>query len=178
MDKTRQFEAMMLAHLDAAYNLARWLLRDEQNAQDVVQDAYLRGFKYFDSFRGSDARPWILGIVRNACFSWLEKNRQADRALAFDEERDIDIVDGHSPVARSPEESLIRKLEQARIDQAIDGLPPAFREVIILREMEEMSYEQISQVAGIPVGTVMSRLARARALLRRALVESDGKEQE
>lgn len=178
-EKTRSFEAMMLAHLDSAYNLARWLLRDEQNAQDVVQDAYLRGFKYFESFRGGDARPWILGIVRNACFSWLEKNRRADEVLIFDEERDIAIVDARWPAETdSPEQSLLRKVEKARIDQAIAGLAPAFREVIILREMEEMSYEQISQVAGIPVGTVMSRLARARALLRRALVESDGKEQE
>jgi len=178
IDKTRSFEAMMLAYLDSAYNLARWLLRDEQNAQDVVQEAYLRAFQYFDSFHGGDARPWILGIVRNACFSWLARNRQADQALVFDEERDIGISDAKSPVAAgSPEQSLMRKLEKARIDQAIGSLSPAFREVIILREMEDLSYEQIAQVAGIPVGTVMSRLARARALLRRALAEPDEEKQ-
>ena len=173
-DKTRRFEAAALPHLDAAYNLARWLLRDEQSARDVVQEACLRAFRYFDGFRGGDARPWLLGIVRNTCFTWLQASgREADH-LEFDEERDSgQTLPGFGGAGGTPESLLLEKLEAGRINGAIGKLPPVFREVLILREMEDMSYEEIAQVAGIPVGTVMSRLARARGLLRTALGRPD-----
>lgn len=167
-DRTRRFEAAVLPHLDAAYNLARWLLRDEQSAQDVVQESYLRAFKFFDGFRGGDARPWLLGIVRNACFTWLGQSGRDQ--VEFDEERDTGSLDPSlETAAGNPERLLERKLERAQVNAAIATLPPMFREVLILRELEELSYDEIAQVAGIPVGTVMSRLSRARAMLRAAL---------
>lgn len=169
-DRTRQFEAAALPHLDAAYNLARWLLRDDHNAQDVVQEAYLRAFRFFDGFRGADARPWLLGIVRNTCYTWLKSKGQVGEQVEFDEERDSDPNGSTlSQAGADPEHLLLRKLEKERIDEAIKGLPPAFREVVVLRELEGLSYEEIAQVAAIPLGTVMSRLARARAMLRTAL---------
>ena len=169
-DRTKRFEAAALPHLDAAYNLARWLLRDDQNARDVVQEAYLRAFRFFDGFNGGDARPWLLRIVRNASYTWLHDSGRDVDAVEFDEER-------HSPVGvcdvaqdrDNPEQLLLQKIETSRIDAAIERLPLVFREVLILREMDEMSYEQIARVVAVPVGTVMSRLARARALLRAAL---------
>lgn len=173
-DRTRRFEAAVLPHLDAAYNLARWLLRDEQSAQDVVQDAYLRAFRFFDGFRGGDARPWLLGIVRNACFTWLGQSGRDP--VEFDEERDNGALDARDELAANdPLHLLARKLERAQVNAAIATLPPLFRETLILRELEELSYDEIAQVAGIPLGTVMSRLSRARALLRAALT-STGKE--
>ena len=175
-ERTR-FEAVTLPHLNAAFNLARWLLRDERDAEDVVQEAYLRAFKYFASFRGGEARPWLLGIVRNVCFSWFEDRNQADRQVEFDDERDSGAEASLRDCAESsPERLVIQKLENARVDAAIDALPPVFREVIVLRELEDLSYEEISQVAGIPLGTVMSRLSRARALLRLSLAAPDDKE--
>lgn len=173
-DRTRRFEAAMLPHLNAAYNLARWLLRDDQHAQDVVQESYLRGLRFFDSFRGEDARPWLLGIVRNTCYTLLHNDVRAGEQVEFDEERDSGAQDSTlHRVDDNPEGLLLQKLEKARIDKAIEELPPVFREVIVLRELEELSYEEISQVAAIPLGTVMSRLARARAMLRAALKLAD-----
>ena len=167
-DRTQRFEAAVLPHLDAAYNLARWLLRDEQSAQDVVQEAYLRAFRFFDGFRGGDARPWLLSIVRNSCFTWL-RERGRDH-LEFDEERDSDQLDPALLEADDgPERLLERKLERAQVNLAIATLPPLFREVLVLREIEALSYEEIAQVVGIPTGTVMSRLSRARSMLRAAL---------
>ena len=169
-DKTKRFEAAALPHLNAAFNLARWLLRDEQSARDVVQEAYLRAFRFFDGFRGGDARPWLLGIVRNACYTWLRDSGCEAEHVEFDEERDSGANEpGFAGAGDDPEQVLLHKLESARINAAIEELPPVFREVLILRELEEMSYEEISQVAAIPVGTVMSRLARARERLRAAL---------
>lgn len=171
-DRTRRFEAAVLPHLDAAYNLARWLLRDEQSAQDVVQEAYLRAFRFFDGFRGGDARPWLLGIVRNTCFTWLGQSGRDH--VEFDEERDSGALDaGIEAAANDPLRLLERKFERAQVNAAIATLPPLFREVLILREIEELSYDEIAQVAGIPVGTVMSRLSRARAMLRVALTQPD-----
>lgn len=167
---TQPFEAAVLPHLDAAYNLARWLLRDPHAAQDVVQDAFLRAFRYFDSFRGGDARPWLLRIVRNACFTRLAEQSGQAQAVALDEDgTGIEMADP-APDA-DPAAALDHKRMQVRIDAAIRSLAPAFREVIVLREIEGISYEEIAQVAAIPVGTVMSRLSRARALLRSALAE-------
>ena len=169
-DRTRLFEAAALPHLDAAYNLARWLLRDEHNAQDVVQEAYLRGFRFFDSFRGGDARPWLLGIVRNTCYTWLRNSGQAAEHVEFDEERDSG---GNDSTQNNPEAFLLQKNERARLDKAIGELAPVFREVVVLRELEELSYAEIAEVAAIPLGTVMSRLARARAMLKSALNRGD-----
>ena len=173
-DRTDRFEAATLPHLDAAYNLARWLLRDDHHAQDAVQEAYLRGLRFFDGFRGGDARPWLLGIVRNTCFTWLSDSRRAGEQVEFDEERDSGADDSSlNRTEDNPEALLIRKLEKARIDKAIEELPPQFREVIVLRELEQFSYAEIAEVAVIPLGTVMSRLARARAMLRTALGRAD-----
>ena len=164
----------MLPHLGAAYNIARWLLRDDHIAQDVVQDAYLRALKYFDNFRGEEARPWLLSIVRNTCFTWLKDHGRAGEQVEFDEERDSEVNDlSLQRSVDNPEQLLIQKMESVKINRAITGLPPIYREVIVLRELEEMSYEEIALVASVPIGTVMSRLARARAMLRSALKQSD-----
>lgn len=173
MDRTRRFEAAALPYLDSAFNLARWLLRDENNAQDVVQEAYLRAFRFFDGFRGGDARPWLMGIVRNTCFTWMRENGRRAELVVFDEE--IEASFSYEPsidqVDQNPETLLLRKLESSRVNAAIEQLPPMFRETLVLRELEDMSYEEIAQIAGIPLGTVMSRLARARRLLRASLTE-------
>ena len=157
---------MVLPHLDAAYNLARWLTRREHDAQDIVQEAYLRAFKAFDQFHGTsgDARCWILTIVRNTCFTWMARNRTAEAAVSFD----ADAHDRGSDTA-SPDLLMQRSDDQAMVRSAIEALPVEFREVIILREFENLSYQQIAAVADVPVGTVMSRLARARERLSRAL---------
>jgi len=153
----------VIAHLDAAYNLARWLARDERDAEDVVQEACLRAFRFLDSFRGGNARAWFLAIVRNTYFTWLEKNRSRGLQVPFDEEMMADTPDG---VAHDGVERLLQQQDSKRlVDRALEGLPPEFREVIVLRELEDMSYKEIAQVAAIPIGTVMSRLARARKLL-------------
>lgn len=172
-DRARQFEAIALPHLDAAYNLARWLLRNEQAADDVVQEAFFRALRYFGSFHGDNAKPWLLGIVRNTCFTWLQDNRGAEQMLEFDEDRDSaeqDLAPARS--TDNPEQLLSQKQDGAALNAAIESLPAAFREVLILRELEELSYDEIARIAGIPAGTVMSRLSRARALLRAALVKA------
>jgi RNA polymerase sigma factor (sigma-70 family) len=164
--RTGRFEAATLPHLNAAYNLARWLLRDGDKAEDVVQEAYLKAFRYFDSCHDEDAKPWVLGIVRNCCFTWLKQQRQLGTHVEFDDEWDSHVESDESGDApRSPEQVLMRKQDIERIDQAIEELPAVFREVLILREMEELSYEQIARAIDIPIGTVMSRLSRARAML-------------
>lgn len=169
-DRKKRFEAAALPHLDAAYNLARWLLRDDQNARDVVQEAYLRAFRFFDGFNGDDARPWLLRIVRNASYSWLHDSGRYTHSVEFDEERHSqEQVSDVAQDRDNPEYLLLQKIETGRVDAVIEKLPLAFREVLILREMDEMSYEQIARIVAIPVGTVMSRLARARALLRATL---------
>jgi RNA polymerase sigma-70 factor (ECF subfamily) len=171
-DRSKRFSAIALPHLDSVYNLARWLLRDDHSAHDAVQEAYMRGLRYFDSFHGGDARPWLLGIVRNCCYTLLKDRGRLGEQIEFDEERDSDADDSCLRTASdSPEQLLIRKRDKERVDRAIEGLPIIFREVIILRELEELSYEQIAAAAAIPLGTVMSRLARARAMLRTALSE-------
>ena len=170
-DRTRHFEAVALPHLPAAYNLARWLLRDERQAEDAVQEACLRAFRFIDDLRGEDARPWLLGVVRNACYDVMRQQRHLADQVEFDELRDSGHEGLGSTDAASGDPAAIweQRDRGRRIDAAIEALAPAFREVIVLREMEELSYEQIARVAGIPVGTVMSRLSRARALLRDAL---------
>jgi RNA polymerase sigma-70 factor (ECF subfamily) len=156
-----RFEQAVMPHLHAAYNLARWLLRDHHDAEDAVQDAYLRAFRFFDSFEGVDARAWLLAIVRNRCRSVLgQSSRRADVA-EFDER--VHIADESAP---DPESDALRNAEIVSLRTCIDYLPTEYREVVVLRELEQMSYKEIAVAAAVPVGTVMSRLARARIRLR------------
>ena len=162
-DHTR-FEELVLPHLNAAYNLARWLARDANDAEDVVQDACLRALKYVGSLHGDDARAWFLTIVRHAFYDWCKHNRPAE--IAWDDGTAIDsAVD---PAAIDPEQTLLRIAESKALADAIAALPLGYREVLVLRELEELSYKEIARVADIPIGTVMSRLARARGLLQRS----------
>jgi RNA polymerase sigma-70 factor (ECF subfamily) len=165
------FEALMLPHLDAAHNLAKWLLRNEQDAQDVVQEAYLRAFKSFGGFHGSNGRAWLLTIVRNTAYTLLKKNRAVDLTTTFDEEMHVTEHESASPAVileHAEDAGLIRK--------AMDELPAEFRDVLVLRHQEGFSYKEIAEIAQLAPGTVMSRLARARAKLREYLVAGIGKE--
>ena len=166
-DDLHRFEALVLPHLDAAYNLARWLTRDPDDARDAVQEATLRAFRFFTSYKGGDARPWFLTIVRNAVSSWRERERRADVIpfSALDQEDEEPFVEALASPVEDPEALLQRLEEEAVIDRLLDRLPPEFREVLVLRELEGLSYKEIAEVARIPIGTVMSRLARARQLL-------------
>ena len=158
------FEQAVLPHLDAAYNLARWLTRNEQDAEDVVQEAYLRALRFFAGFRGGDARAWLLRIVRNTCYTWLHVNRPLQDATEYDE--------NHFPPdsrAPNPEELVLQSDSGTLMRKALEKLPPSFREVLILRELEGMSYKEIADITGMPTGTVMSSLSRARGRLRQAL---------
>ena len=158
------FEALMLPHLDAAYNLAKWLLRNKQDAQDVVQETFLRAFKSFSGFHGSNGRAWLLTIVRNTSYTLLKKNRVTDLTTAFDEEIH---ASGHESV--SPATILEHSEDAKLIKEAMDELPAEFREIVVLRHQEGLSYKEIADIMQIPPGTVMSRLARARAKLKEYL---------
>ena len=164
-----RFEHLVLPHLDAAYNLARWLLREPSACEDAVQEAYLRAYQSFSQFRGEDARAWLLTIVRNTCFTWLQQNRRHGAAASFDE-------DLHDPVVtqNNPETILLRRADVEQVRQAIAQLPLALREIIVLREIEGMAYKQIADVVGVPIGTVMSRLSRAREKLAVTLAAYEG----
>jgi len=165
------FEEVMLPHLDAAHNLARWLLRNEQDAQDVVQEAFLRAFKSFGGFHGSNGRAWLLTIVRNTSYTLLKKNRAIDLTTTFDEEIHATGHDSASPAA------ILEHAEDAElIRNAMDQLPTEFREILALRHQEGLSYKEIADIAQIPPGTVMSRLARARAKLKEYLAARIGKD--
>ena len=148
----------MLPHVDAAYNLARWLTRNDHDAEDVLQDAMLRAYRFFGGLRG-EARPWLLAIVRNACWTWLRANRPAELAASDEPEADIP----------GPEAILARELDRRVVNEAIAALPVPYREALVLRELEELSYKEIARIADVPIGTVMSRLSRARRLLAEAL---------
>jgi len=165
------FEETMLPHLDAAHNLARWLLRNEQDAQDVVQEAYLRAFKSFSGFHGSNGRAWLLTIVRNTSYTLLKKNRAVDLSTTFDEEIHASDHESASPAA------ILEHAEDAElIRNAMDQLPTEFREILALRHQEGLSYKEIGDIAQLAPGTVMSRLARARAKLKEYLAAQIGKE--
>lgn len=163
-EKLARFEAMILPHLDAAHNLAQWLTRNDDDAQDMVQEAYLRAFKFFDAFRGADSRAWLLTIVRNVCYTWLQQNRARETTTLFDEELHSGDSDSSNPATLA-----LQSADHELIRCALDQLPMEFREVVVLRELEGCSYKEIAEIAKIPTGTVMSRLARARARLKRLL---------
>lgn len=171
MNRRVEFEDRVLPHLDAAYNLARWLLGSGQNAEDAVQEAALRAFRYFDSLKEDDARPWFLGIARNVCFTMLERKRQLPISEPLDEGTLDTVADSTSA---GPEGLAQLARTQQRVDSALRALAPAHREVIILREFEEFEYTQIAAIVGVPVGTVMSRLSRARERLRELLGSQRG----
>jgi RNA polymerase sigma factor (sigma-70 family) len=158
------FEQAVLPHIGAAYNLARWLTRNDQDAQDAVQEAYLRAFRFFPGFRGGDARAWLMKIVRNACYTWLHSNRPLQDATEFDE--NLFPPDSRAP---NPEEVVLQNDRGTLLRKALEELPPNFRAVLILRELEGMSYREIADITGMPAGTVMSSLSRARGRLRQAL---------
>ncbi len=156
-----EFERQVLPHLDAAYNLARFLMRNDRDAEDIVQEAALRAFRFFDSFRGENSRAWFLSIVRNTAFTALKRNRMDDQTVEFDEE----LHGGQIPTL-DPGIALDRAQDQQTVRAAIEQLPAEFREALTLRELEGMSYKEIADVAGVPIGTIMSRLARARRQLQ------------
>jgi RNA polymerase sigma-70 factor (ECF subfamily) len=164
-EKLAQFEQSIMPHLDAAYNLARWLTRNDPDAQDVVQDAYLRAFKFFGGFRGGNSRSWLLRIVRNAFYDWLKQNRCEEVVTPFDEK-----LHDTPEEKESPDALLLAKADHEMLLQAIAALPVEFREILVLREMERFSYKEIADVTGVPIGTVMSRLARGREHLRNLLL--------
>ena len=163
-----EFERQLLPHLDAAYNLARFLMRNDQDAEDVVQEAALRAFRFFDSFRGENSRAWFLSIVRNTAFTALKRNRMDEETVVFDEE----LHGGQIPPLGAGL-ALDRAQDRQAVRAAIEQLPPEFREAITLRELEGMSYKEIADVAGVPIGTIMSRLARARRQLQLLLTKTN-----
>jgi RNA polymerase sigma-70 factor, ECF subfamily len=162
---TERFNLLVLPHLDAAFNLARWLVRNGTDAEDVAQEAMLRAYRFFQGFHGGDARAWLLQIVRNTCFTWLEKNRPPEPTAEFDEEV-------HVTNSITPEALAIAADSRDRLARALETLPPRFREVIVLRELEGCSYKEIAAITSIPIGTVMSTLSRARHQLQLALLNT------
>jgi RNA polymerase sigma-70 factor (ECF subfamily) len=165
VEDRERFEQLVLPHVDAAFNLARWLLRRRADAEDVAQEALLRACRFFGGFNGGDARAWLLQIVRNTCYTWLEKNRPMELSMEFDEEI-------HEQTNATPETLAIIADDHKRLTLALETLPPRFREVLVLRELEGCSYKEIATITSIPIGTVMSSLSRARRQLHSALTNS------
>ena len=169
--KAVRFEEIALPHLSAAYNLARWLLHNEQDAEDVVQEAYLRAFRFFSGYYGGDSRTWVLTIVRNTCYTWLQKNRALRLAEPIEEKIEELVLD-----YSDPEVLLLQSVDSQTVRLALQDLPVEFREVVVLREIEGLSYKEIANVVDIPIGTVMSRLKRGRERLHALLTRRMGKE--
>jgi RNA polymerase sigma-70 factor (ECF subfamily) len=167
--KQARFEELIMPHLDAAYNLARWLTRNEHDAEDVAQEAFMRAFKFFEGFHGTNSRSWLLSIVRHAGYDWLQKNRKKELATVFDEEL-------HSTEAAEQEQPSLAGADQEIVRKCLEELPVEFREAAILRELEGLSYKEIAEITGVPIGTVMSRLARGRKQLQTALTAQLRKE--
>lgn len=165
------FEQSILPHLAAAYNLARWLTRNTHDAEDVVQEAYLRAFRFFGGFRGGDSRSWLLTIVRNTCYTWMQQNRSSELTIDFDAETErLESKDFN------PEMKLLKTVDSQLLKQALEKLPVELREALVLRELEGLSYKEIADIADIPIGTVMSRLARARKRLQQCLTNRQEQE--
>ena len=169
--QSASFENTILPHLNAAYNLARWLVRNKTEAEDLVQEACLRAWRSFAGFRGGDGRSWLLTIVRNTCYTWLRESRRQGLAVEFNEELHSEDIE-----APEAERLLIERSSRETLEKVLLELPVEFREAIVLRELEGLSYKEISEIANVPVGTVMSRLARARARLQICLAPQARKE--
>jgi len=165
LQERMRFEQLVLPHVDAAFNLARWVLRGRNDAEDVAQEALLRAYRFFGGFHGADARAWLLQIVRNACYSWLEKNRPMDLSTEFDEQL-------HPQSSATPESLAIAGDDRERLTRALEVLPPRFREVLVLRELEGCSYKEIASITSMPIGSVMSALSRARQRLQQSLTQA------
>lgn len=163
-EKTARFESVVLPHLDAAYNLARWMTRNKDDGEDVAQEAVLRAFRFFDTFRGEDGRVWLLTIVRNTYLTWIRRQIPRQSVDEFDERLHSDIE-----TALTPESEALRQATAAQVQRAIEALPSEYREVIIMRELEQMSYKEIATITQAPLGTVMSRLSRGRSILRQLI---------
>lgn len=163
-EKIARFEAMVLPHLNAAYNLARWMTRNNNDAEDVSQEAVLRAFRFFDTFRGEDGRVWLLTIVRNTYLTWIRRQVPRQNVDEFDERLHTDIE-----TALTPESEFLRHATADQVRRAIESLPAEYREVILMRELEQMAYKEIAAVTQTPLGTVMSRLSRGRSMLRQLI---------
>ena len=159
--KLALFEKSILPHLNAAYNLARWLMRNDHDAEDVTQEAYLRAFRFFDSFQGGDGKAWLLAVVRNTSMTWRRREIGKEPKVLFDER-----IHAGDDQTSDPERRLVEEVKLWTLRECIQSLPAEYREVVVMREIEEMSYKEISEAAAVPVGTVMSRLSRARKRLQ------------
>jgi RNA polymerase sigma-70 factor, ECF subfamily len=171
-DKARRFRDAALPHLDDVYSLARYMLRNGADAEDAVQECYLRALRHFDTYRGPAMKPWLFAILRNVCRS--EFVRRSGVAIDGQAEEDEDAVPLWQEAPLSPETDMLRQWDAATIRRLVAELPDLFREAIVLREINDLSYGEIADVVGVPIGTVMSRLARARALLRKAWIAEEG----
>lgn len=169
MQDREHFDQLVLPHVRAAFNLARWLLRSREDAEDVTQEALLRAFRFFSGFHGTDARAWLLQIVRNSCYTWMEKNRSMDSNVEFDESLHLSPLPG-------PEAQAVAGSEKERLTKALEQLSPRSREVLVLRELEGCSYKEIAAITSMPIGTVMSTLARSRERLHQILAVPGKKE--
>ncbi|MBK5062280.1 RNA polymerase sigma factor [Burkholderia sp. R-69927] len=172
--RSRRFQQLALPHLDAAYNLARWLCGNANDADDVVQEAFMRAFRFFDTFRGDSARPWLLAIVRRTWYTEWRRRASSHEVVEFDDTMDDATFDGWSAGGADPQTLLIRDEDTKLVHEALAQLPVEYREVLILRELEEMGYREIAMVADVPIGTVMSRLARGRRKLAALLMAKQG----
>jgi RNA polymerase sigma-70 factor, ECF subfamily len=163
LEERERFERLVMPHQDAAFNLARWLVRSRTDAEDVVQDAMMRAYRFFTGFHGGDARAWLLQIVRNVCYTWMDKHRKVEMTTEFNETIHL------GGATQSPEAAAVASNERERLMKALESLPPRSREVLVLRELEGCSYKEIATITSIPIGTVMSTLARARERLQETL---------
>jgi len=163
-DRRVRFEQAVLPHLDAAFNLARWLTGNDHDAEDLVQESYLRAYKFFDRFQGDDGRAWLLAVVRNTCYTWLKQHHARELAVSFEEE-----IHGAASDALNPEKLLLQKATRQMLRAALEELPLEFREVVVLRDLEGFSYKEIAAIVDVPLGTVMSRLTRGRGRLQQCL---------
>ena len=169
--KTSRFEEVMMPHLDAAYTMARWMTRNPEDAHDIVQEAFIRAFRFFDGFHGENPKAWLLTIVRNTGYTWLRQNRIAHDIDAIIDEDTFDIPER----SLGPEALLAQSANQELIRKALENIPLEFREIVILRDLESFSYKEIMAITGLPMGTVMSRLSRARHRLQKEVTERAGK---
>ena len=170
LEQQSQFESLVLPHLDAAYNLARWLAGNDHDAADIVQEASLRAFRFVAGFRGGNSRSWLLTIVRNTAYTWLKKNHAPSVILVTDEE----LTEMEDPTAITADAALLKNASAEVLRAALEALPVEYREALVLRELEGLAYKEIAGVAGVPIGTVMSRLARARKHLQDTLTAQGG----